>query len=158
MRRPLDERPLDSFMLRPMHETDLTVVKNLENQCYYTRPWPAWLFREALRSGMSCWIMEADCEAMGFGIVQMKQHWAHLMSICIAAKYRGMGLGKKMTLHLLAEAHNQHAAFSWLEVRSDNQVAIRLYKALGFRVYKMRKNCYPSRRGRLSAIVMAKKM
>jgi ribosomal-protein-alanine N-acetyltransferase len=102
--------------------------------------------------------MEANNDVIGYGICQIKHHWAHVMNICINANYRGMGLGKKMTLHLLTEARKQGAAFSWLEVRPDNKVAIKLYKSLGYSVAKMRKNYYPSRRGRLPAIVMAKKL
>ena len=155
--RSVNKRDQVSFRIRPMHETDLAMVKRLENQCYY-HPWSTWLFRGALRNQMSCWAMEADDELIGYGIAQIKHHWAHMMNICIAINYRGMGLGKKMTLHLLAEARRQDAAFSWLEVRPDNQVAIRLYKSLGFIPATMRKNYYRSRRGRLPAIVMAKKL
>ena len=149
--------PLISFLIRPMHEPDLDSIVRLEKQCY-SHPWPTWLFRGALRTGMSCWVMEANNETIGYGIVQIKNSWGHLMNICVAPRYRGMGLGKKMTLHLLSEARQHHAAISWLEVRPNNHVAIRLYKSLGFRKTKMRKNYYPSRRGRLPAIVMARKL
>ncbi|WP_455200130.1 ribosomal protein S18-alanine N-acetyltransferase [Kaarinaea lacus] len=149
--------PQVSFLIRPMHEPDLDSIVRLEKQCY-SHPWPTWLFRGALRTGMSCWILEAEKEIVGFGIIQIKNNWGHLMNICIAPRYRGVGLGKKMTLHLLSEARQRHAAISWLEVRPTNSVAIKLYKSLGFRKTKMRKNYYPSRRGRLPAIVMARKL
>jgi len=155
--RSLNKRSQLSFRIRPLHETDLAVVKRLENQCF-PYPWASWLFRGALRSHMSCWVLEADGEIIGYGLAQIKQHWAHVINICIAVNYRGLGLGRKMILHLLTEARNHNAAFAWLEVRPDNQVAIKLYKSLGFSIAKMRKNYYPSRRGRLPAIVMAKKL
>ena len=153
-----NKRSQVSFHIRPLHETDLAKVKRLENHCYPYHPWSTWLFRGAVRNHMSCWILEADTEVIGYGIAQIKHHWVHVMNICVNANYRGMGLGKKMTLHLLTEARIQGAKFSWLEVRPDNKVAIKLYKSLSFTVAKMRKNYYPSRRGRLPAIVMAKKL
>jgi ribosomal-protein-alanine N-acetyltransferase len=116
------------------------------------------MFRSAVRLQMSCWVLEADREIVGFGIAQRKMRWWHLMNVCIAANYRAMGLGKKMTAHLMSEARKQHAVYSWLEVRPNNRTAINLYKSLGFRGVTMRKNYYPSPRGRLPAIVMAKKL
>ena len=155
--RSSNNSPTVSFLIRPFHEPDLDSIVRLEKECY-SHPWPTWLFRGALRTGMSCWAMEADHELIGFGIIQIKNSWGHLMNICITQRFRGMGLGKKMTLHLLSEARKHHASISWLEVKPTNPVAIKLYKSLGFRKAKMRKNYYPSRRGRLPAIVMAKKL
>lgn len=149
--------PPGSLLIRPMHELDLDSIVRLEKQCY-PHPWPTWLFRGALRIGMSSWIIEAENAVIGFGIIHIKNSWGHLMNICITPRYQGMGLGRKMALHLLSEARKHHASISWLEVRPTNHTAIKLYKSLGFRKTKMRKNYYPSRRGRLPAIVMAMKL
>ena len=140
-----------------MHDSDINIVSRMEKQCY-DYPWSRWLFRGAVRSGMSCWIVEADNKTVGYGIAQFKNNWAHLLNICIAPDYRGIGLGSKLTRHLLAEAMKLHKKLAWLEVRPDNRDAIRLYQSLGFRKARMRKNYYPSRRGRLPAIVMAKQL
>ncbi|MCI0504556.1 MAG: ribosomal protein S18-alanine N-acetyltransferase [Gammaproteobacteria bacterium] len=156
-RRPPNNRRQVSFRIRPMHETDIPMIMRLENQCY-AYPWAAWMFRSAIWLRMSCWVMEGDREVIGFGIAQRQLRWWHLMNVCIAANFRAMGLGKKMTVHLLSEARKQHAVYSWLEVRPNNRTAINLYRSLGFRSVTMRKNYYPSRRGRLPAIVMAKKL
>lgn len=153
-----NSRSLLSYRIRPLHETDLAIVNRLESHCYPYHPWSTWLFRGAIRKQMSCWVLEANDEVIGYGIGQIKHHWAHVMNICISANFRGIGLGRKMTLHLLTEARKQDAKFAWLEVRPDNHTAIKLYKSVGFRIAKMRKNYYPSRRGRLPAIVMAKKL
>ena len=155
--RSVNTRERFCLRIRPMHESVVATVKRLENQCY-PYPWPASLFRGAIRTRMNCWVIEADHEVIGFGIAHLKRHWLHLMNVCIAAKYRNRGLGKKLTAHLLSEARKQHAAYSWLEVRPDNHAAINLYKTLGFRCVTLRKKYYPSPRGRLPAIVMAKKL
>ena len=138
-----------------MHASDLPSVVTLEKQCQ-DRPWPAWLFRSTLRSTFSCWVIEAGQNTIGYGIAQYKSRWVHLLNICIAKRFRGMGLGKKITLHLLNEARKHDANLAWLEVRPNNHIAIRLYKSVGFRKARMRRNYYPSRRGRLPAIIMAR--
>jgi ribosomal-protein-alanine N-acetyltransferase len=147
----------EHLRLRPMHGPDLRAVYLLERQCQ-TEPWPYWFFRRQLRSGASCWVLEHNGEIMGFGIVSMVRHWAHIMNLCVAPDHRRQGLGRRLLLHLLAMAKQQHANHVWLEVRPINRPALLLYRREGFRKKHVRKGYYQTRLGDRNAIVMARRL
>lgn len=142
---------------RPMQEFDLPLVGMLENQSQ-PYPWPRWFFRKQLRSGAACWVVEQQDEILGFGIMVMVKHWAHIMNMCVAPEYRRRGLGRRIMLHLLTMARQKHATHAWLEVRPTNRPAVLLYRKLGFRLKQIRKGYYLSRRGRQNALVMVRKL
>ena len=136
-----------------MQPSDLPKVYALESQCQLY-PWPPWIFRRQLRTRASCWVLELDDEIIGFGIVVIVKHMAHIMNMCVAPGYRRLGLGRCIMLQLLNVAKHQHARYAWLEVRRSNQAAILLYRKLGFRQKKIRKHYYLLRRGREDGITM----
>ncbi|KAF2756505.1 acyl-CoA N-acyltransferase [Pseudovirgaria hyperparasitica] len=67
---------------------------------------------------------------------------AHITALTVASWARGIGLGTKLSeaLELVAEAQN--CWFIDLFVRTDNEIAIKLYKKLGYTVYKRVVNYY----------------
>jgi ribosomal-protein-alanine N-acetyltransferase len=138
-----------------MQQADLAGVQRLE-AVSQPLPWPLWLFRRQLRSGASCWVLEADGEIAGFGIVAIKKHRAHIMNMCVARGYRRRGLGRRIMLHLLDVARHRHCKAAWLEVRRSNRPAVLLYRKLGFRTRQICKGYYPTRRGKLNGAVMAR--
>jgi ribosomal-protein-alanine N-acetyltransferase len=142
--------------LRVMQDKDLGAVYKLERLCQ-PRPWPAWYFRKQLRTA-SCWVLEQQGMLIGFGIVSMVKHWAHIMNMCVAPGYRHRGLGGCIMLQLLKVARQQHATHAWLEVRPTNFPAISLYRRLGFRKKQIRKNYYLLPSGRVNAIVMVQRL
>lgn len=147
----------EHLRLRPMHEADLPAVYMLEKLCQ-PAPWPLWYFRRLLRKGASCWVLEHSGEIVGFGIVSIVRHWAHIMNMCVSPGHRRHGLGRQVLIHLLATAKLRHASHVWLEVRPTNRPAILLYRKQGFRKKHIRKDYYQTRRGRQDAIVMARRL
>lgn len=142
--------------IRAMQANDLRAVYKLE-KLGQPRPWPAWYFRKQLRNA-SCWVLEQQGMIIGFGIFSMVKHWAHIMNMGIAPGYRRRGLGRHIMLHILTMARQQHARYSWLEVRATNYPAIHLYRRLGFRKKQVRKNYYALPSGSMDAIVMVRKL
>ncbi len=145
----------ESLRLRPMLRADLPGVHRLELMSQPI-PWPLWLFRRQLRSGASCWVLEAGGEIAGFGIVAFDKQRAHIMNMCVAPGYRRRGLGQRIMLHLLDVARHRHCRGAWLEVRRSNRPAVVLYRKLGFRTRRIGTGYYPTRRGRLNGAVMAR--
>jgi ribosomal-protein-alanine N-acetyltransferase len=153
---PMTDNALpESVRLRPMLQADLPSVHCLEVMSQ-PLPWPLWLFRRQLRSGASCWVLEAGGEIAGFGIVAIDKHRAHIMNMCVAPGYRRRGLGRRIMLHLLDVARHRHCRGAWLEVRRSNRPAVVLYRKLGFRTRRICKGYYPTRRGRLNGALMVR--
>lgn len=148
--------PSEHIHLRAMQEKDIRAVYKLE-KLSQPCPWPAWYFRKQLRTA-SCWVLEQQGMVVGFGIVAMVKHWAHIMNMCVAPGYRRCGLGRRILLHLLKVAKRQHARHAWLEVRPTNYPAVLLYRKLGFRKKQIRKNYYVMPSGKVNAIVMVRRL
>ncbi len=63
-----------------------------------------------------------------------------LHNVIVDKKYRGLGLGKKLCLAAILKSKEMGAKYSYLQVIKDNDVAINLYKKLGFK--KVYEYCY----------------
>ncbi|WFM72339.1 GNAT family N-acetyltransferase [Halomonas sp. CKK8] len=72
---------------------------------------------------------------LGYGTLLFRRgtRRARLYSFCVHPDARGSGLGRRLLVALEAEALARDAEVLGLEVRADNQVALGLYRRMGFR-------------------------
>lgn len=91
---------------------------------------------------------------VGFAILHQIFEDATLMEICVQPEYQGQGLGVWLLQVTINQAIRSGAEQLLLEVRSSNQVAINLYKKLGFIQGVTRKGYYPMGDGREDGINM----
>ncbi|GIX36019.1 MAG: ribosomal-protein-alanine acetyltransferase [Lysobacteraceae bacterium] len=143
--------------LRAMQEADLDRVLAIE-QSAYAFPWTAGIFRDCLRSGYGCWVLDRDGEIVGYGVVSVAAGEAHLLNLCIAPRAQGQGLGRHLLGRLIELARWQRAERIFLEVRPSNPRAIALYHAMGFNEIGRRPRYYPAAQGREDALVMAREL
>ena len=79
-----------------------------------------------------------------------------MLNIAVSPESQGGGVGRMLLEALLHEAAARQAATVFLEVRSGNERAIRLYQQAGFNEIGLRKNYYPSPGGgKEHAVMMA---
>lgn len=71
-------------------------------------------------------------QPVAFGFGTRERGMIGLFDIVVMPAWRGKGHGKAIVEALLAWGRLQGAKQSWLQVRADNEVALRLYKSLGF--------------------------
>ena len=55
-----------------------------------------------------------------------------IANVAVAPEYRGRGIAKALTQHALRYTQQWGGSEIWLQVRSDNQIAIRMYQELDF--------------------------
>ena len=139
--------------LRPLHERDLPALMQIENRAY-PFPWTDGIFRDCLRAGYECWVLEDAGQLLGYGVLSVAAGEAHLLNVCVNPDWQSRGLGRLLVRRLLDLARWHHAREVYLEVRPSNPVAIALYAAEGFREIGRRSNYYPAPVGREDAIVM----
>lgn len=137
---------------RPMLVPDIPAVAAVERASYLF-PWSEGVFRDCVRVGYLCRVVEADGEVAGYGIMSFGAGEAHILNICIRSDLRGAGVGRKLMDFLLARARDEHMQEVFLEVRPSNTIAIRLYEILGFTRIGVRKAYYQSTGGREDALV-----
>lgn len=127
---------------RPMREEDLDTVMHNETRAY-TAPWTSGIFRDCLRVGYNCWVLEINGEIRGHGVMSVAVGETHLLNICIDPDLHGQGLGRMLVRHLLDLSVEYGARMALLEVRPSNVAAIALYETLGFSEVGQRRNYYP---------------
>ena len=140
--------------MRPMRQADIEAVVAIEQRAY-PFPWTAGIFRDCLRAGHHCWVLEAGAEIIGYGVLSAAAGEAHILNVCIDPDRQGAGLGRRLLRRLLDLARWHQAEQVFLEVRPSNPKAIALYRSEGFNEIGTRPNYYPAAKGREDAIVMA---
>ncbi len=139
--------------IRPMHELDVPVVVAIEHDAYQF-PWSEGIFRDCLRVGYVCRVVEAGEQMAGYGIMSLGAGEAHVLNLCVHPQLRRRGLARGLLAHLLdrARAAGMHEAY--LEVRPSNTIAARLYRSLGFEQVGIRRGYYQATTGREDAQVL----
>ncbi len=116
--------------LRPMHELDVPVVVTIERSSYQF-PWSEGIFRDCLRVGYVCRVVEVGSDIAGYGIMSMGAGEAHILNVCVREEYRCRGLARKVLLYLIDRARNAGMYEAYLEVRPSNTIAAPIRSASG---------------------------
>jgi ribosomal-protein-alanine N-acetyltransferase len=140
--------------IRPMEIMDIKAVMKVE-QSAYEFPWTPNIFRDCLRVGYYCCVIEDGANIIGHAVMSYAVGECHILNLCVDPDYQGQGLGRKLILHLLDVARRNGARIAFLEVRLSNASAYHLYQSLGFAEVGIRKDYYPAENGREDAMILA---
>lgn len=92
-------------------------------------------------------------EYQGFILCRRALDSIDIVTFCVSPPHRNKGTGKKLLQEVLNFAKATQCKV-FLEVAEKNYVAIKLYKALGFKRISVRKNYYKFSSGLQDAVVM----
>lgn len=143
--------------LRAMQEADLPAVVRIESAAY-PFPWSVGVFRDCLRASYSCWVLVAETDLLGYAVVSTAADEAHMLNLCVAPDFQGLGYGRHLIGRMLEVARWSGAQRMFLEVRPSNPAAQALYQSLGFEEIGRRPRYYPGVDGREDAIVMSRSL
>jgi len=87
----------------------------------------------AIRPETGLFVLEEGEEPVATAICVHDSDLAGLFEIATRPSWRGKGYGRRVLLSALKWARSHGAERAWLQVEADNAVALRLYRALGFR-------------------------
>ena len=148
------DRPAPPLVLiRDMVHPDVPQV--MENErASYDFPWTDGIFRDCLRVGYLCYVIEHDDRLIGHGVMSTGAGEAHVLNLCVAQAYRGQGIGGLLLEQLMEFAGSLGVGEVFLEVRPSNTSAIRLYQSLGFSQIGIRRGYYQAVGGREDAVVL----
>lgn len=142
---------------RPMGIADLEYVLVNERRGY-THPWAEGIFRDCIKSGYDCWVLEYAGMVIGHGILSVAADESHLLNVCVHPDQQGNGFGKTLVEFMIECARLKNAQSLFLEVRPSNLAAYKLYQSLGFNEIGIRENYYPAYIGREDALVLGKEL
>jgi len=141
-------------LIRPMREVDLDGIMAIELRAY-SYPWTVGIFRDCIRAGHHCWVLDRDGALCGYGVLSVAASEAHLLNVCVAPEFQSCGLGRRLLARMLDLARWHRAQRVFLEVRPSNSAAVALYDSAGFNEIGRRPGYYPAQAGREDALVMA---
>lgn len=144
----------DERFIRPITEADIDSIMEIEITVY-PHPWTPGIFRDCLRVGYYCQLMETAQVVEAYGIMSVAARECHILNLCVRKQVQGKGIGKIMLEHLLGAAKRLHAETAFLEVRPSNKPALALYSAVGFNEVGIRRAYYPDTEGREDALILA---
>ena len=145
---------LPDITFRPMRDADLDEVLRIEREAYCF-PWSRQIFRDCLRVGYSCRVLESDGAVIGYGLLQIANGRARLLNLCIRTALHRRGLGRCLLLHLIEIARSHRTDTLHLEVRPSNAAARRLYRSMGFTRVGISRGYYPAHTGREDAMILS---
>ncbi|MDH5665223.1 MAG: ribosomal protein S18-alanine N-acetyltransferase [Nitrosopumilus sp.] len=141
--------------IRPMNEDDLDKVMAIEPHAY-EHPWTKGIFRDCLRVGYSCWVIENEQgDIDGYGVMSVGVGEAHILNLTVAPEMQKQGLGKMLLQYFIELARHHALDTILLEVRPSNKAAVALYAKTGFNEVGVRKDYYPAKKGREDALILA---
>lgn len=150
-------RELPQILIRDMGFDDVAAVVALE-RASYPFPWSEGIFRDCLRVGYYCCIVELDDVLIGYAVLGSGAGEAHVLNLCVDARFQCRGIGGALLEHLLEFAKSVGASDVYLEVRPSNTVAVRLYQSRGFSQIGIRKGYYQAVDGREDAVVLRRQL
>jgi [ribosomal protein S18]-alanine N-acetyltransferase len=145
-------RAAPGMRARPMTFADLPAVLAIENTSY-AFPWSDGVFRDCIRVGYLCRVLEFRGELIGYALMSMGAGEAHILNVCVRMDHREQGLGRYMMMMLLDHARDAYITDLFLEVRPSNPAAIHLYESMRFQRVGIRKAYYQANPGREDAWV-----
>ena len=147
-------RELADVTFRPMRAADLDQVVSIEREAYEF-PWSREIFRDCLRIGYCCRVLETDGAVNAYGMLQIAAGRSRLLNLCVRRRLHRRGLGRRLLERMIDVARSHRTRTVVLEVRPSNAAARRLYDSMGFTEVGVSRSYYPARTGREDAMLLA---
>jgi ribosomal-protein-alanine N-acetyltransferase len=133
---------LKEIIIRPMRFDDLDRVYKLEQKSF-PNPWPRAFFESDLRLKYTiAFVVEDKNEIVAYSIASCVNKKFHVANIAVDLEYQRQGIASQLMKKIEKIAIERDCLYAYLEVRTDNNAAINLYKNLGYNISGLRKYYY----------------
>jgi len=125
-----------------LEHSHLQEVCDLEKLCYPS-PWSEQLIRNEFAKDISFRLgLQVETDLVAYCFSYLLPGELHLLNLAVAPEYRGRGYGGYLLAKVLLYAIKRGSKFAYLEVRPSNEIALGLYRQLGFARVGVRRNYY----------------
>jgi [ribosomal protein S18]-alanine N-acetyltransferase len=134
---------IPSLAIRPMSVDDLPVVLDID-RLSFPQPWPESSYRFELANSQASILLvaEVDEHLVGYIGSWLLVDEIHISTLAVHPDFRQRGIARRLLYEMLRGGISRGAQMATLEVRVSNQMAIDLYKSIGFRVTGLRSGYY----------------
>jgi ribosomal-protein-alanine N-acetyltransferase len=128
--------------IRPFDAEDVSAAVGLEER-FQPQPWTPGVFADELDASNRSYFAADDGRLVGFGGVMVIGDEAHINNLLVEPSRRRRGIGLGLMRRMIEVSLGMGARHLTLEVRSENDAAIGLYRRLGMEVDGVRRRYYP---------------
>ena len=136
-------------MIREYIDNDYNIVNVLGRDIEPT-------FKLNLSPVSKCFVYEDSNNVVGFIIADIFDDRAEIIDVAVDVMYRNKKIGDKLVKYIIELSKNNGCDNITLEVRVNNDPAIKLYKNNEFKVISIRKKYYS--KGTIDAYLMQRKL
>ncbi len=150
-----------NIKVRPARASDLNRIRAIEEKSF-EYPWPTRAFQWKLGE-VGFFVCQLEGEVAGFIIAQLDQaplaysinkvfkilgidrrfeRLAHIQNLAVDPIYRRIGVASKLLDHLIGICTSKKIEHIRLEVRTENEGAVKFYESRGFARVKVLKSYY----------------
>ena len=131
------------IVIRKANKSDIDAIHYIEKESF-SDFYPSSFLEDLFEKNHDFFVISVDGNIVGYAVTKIKTGGiVHIVAIAVLSKYRNKKLGTKF----LGSIHDYYNAsktnYFFLEVKNNNEKAIRLYKSLGYNISEFRKNYYP---------------
>ena len=144
--------------IRPMTTADLPAVLEIEKALFPIDAWTDALFLDELAEvsiSRDVSVAILDSELVGYASFRYVGKQGDVNTVAVAGGQQGKGIGTALMDWLESQAALRNVREIFLEVRSDNEAAIKMYDARGYERIDIRRNYYGNT---IDANIMRKKV
>lgn len=131
--------------IRPMTHSDLARVLEIEVDLFPVDAWSEDLFLGELAEvsiSRDVSVATLDSEIVGYASFRYVGKQGDVNTVAVASDQQGKGIGAALMDWLESQAALRNVREIFLEVRSDNEAAIKMYDARGYERIDIRRNYY----------------
>jgi ribosomal-protein-alanine N-acetyltransferase len=131
--------------IRPMTHSDLARVLEIEVDLFPVDAWSEDLFLGELAEvsiSRDVSVATLDSEIVGYASFRYVGKQGDVNTVAVASNQQGKGIGTALMNWLESQAALRNVREIFLEVRSDNDAAIKMYDARGYERIDIRRNYY----------------
>ena len=131
--------------IRPMTTADLSAVLEIEKALFPIDAWTDVLFLAELAEvsiSRDVSVAILDSQLVGYASFRYVGKQGDVNTVAVASDQQGKGIGSALMDWLESKAVLRNVREIFLEVRSDNEAAIKMYAARGYERIDIRRNYY----------------
>jgi len=131
--------------LRAMKAVDLGGVSEIE-RASFKAPWSKRMIKDmcALQNSI-CQVLDMDGIVRGYvcaSVESFETNILHIVNLAVDPLLRRQGYGRMLLAGILEQGRDAGCEWAYLEVRTTNLAAIRLYRKAGFKIFRKRSHYY----------------
>jgi ribosomal-protein-alanine N-acetyltransferase len=131
--------------IRPMTTADLSVVLEIEKELFPIDAWTEELFLDELAQvsfSRDVAVAVLNSKIVGYASFRYVGRQGDVNTVAVASDQQGKGIGSALMDWLESQALVRNVREIFLEVRSDNEVAGKMYASRGYERIDVRRNYY----------------